>query len=49
MIKHTLNKRLLVLSAAVTMLLGQSAFAGETVELNLDEAMQRAFDTNPCY
>lgn len=47
MIKHTLNKRLLVLSAAVTMLLSQSAFAGETVELNLDEAMQRAFDTNP--
>lgn len=36
----------MVLSAA-TMLFTQTAFAGETVELNLDEAMQRAFDTNP--
>ena len=44
---HKLSKRLLVLSAALTMALAQSAFAGETVELNLDDAMQRAFQTNP--
>lgn len=44
---HKLSKRLLVLSAALTMALSQSAFAGETVQLNLDDAMQRAFQTNP--
>lgn len=44
---HKLSKRLLVLSAALTMTLAQSAFAGETVQLNLDDAMQRAFQTNP--
>lgn len=44
---HKLSKRLLVLSAALTMALAQSAFAGETVQLNLDDAMQRAFQTNP--
>lgn len=45
--KHKLSKRLLLLSAALTMALSQSAFAGETVQLNLDDAMQRAFQTNP--
>ena len=44
---HKLSKRFLVLSAALTMALSQSAFAGETVQLNLDDAMQRAFQTNP--
>lgn len=47
MTRHKLSKRLLLLSAAVTMLLSQSAFAGETVELNLQDAMERAFNTNP--
>ncbi len=47
MIRNKLSKRLLTLSAAVSMLLCQSAFAGETVELNLQDAMQRAFNTNP--
>ena len=47
MTRHKLSKRLLLLSAAVTMLLSQSAFAGEVVELNLEDAMQRAFNTNP--
>ena len=47
MTRHKLNKRLLVLSAALTMLMSQSAFAGETVELNLQQAMERAFNTNP--
>ena len=36
-----------MLSAALTMLLSQSAFAGEVVALNLEDAMQRAFNTNP--
>ena len=44
---HKFSKRFLVLSAALTMALSQSAFAGETVQLNLDDAMQRAFKTNP--
>lgn len=44
---HKLSKRFLVLSAALTMALSQGAFAGETVQLNLDDAMQRAFQTNP--
>ena len=47
MTRHKLNKRLLVLSAALTMLMSQSVFAGETVELNLQQAMERAFNTNP--
>ncbi|MDY5044859.1 TolC family protein [Phascolarctobacterium sp.] len=47
MTRHKLSKRLLVLSAALTMLMSQSAFAGEVVELNLEDAMQRAFNTNP--
>lgn len=45
--RKKLTKRFLLLSAALTMALGQSAFAGETVALNLDDAMLRAFQTNP--
>lgn len=45
--RNKLTKRFLLLSAALTMSLGQSAFAGETVALNLDDAMLRAFQTNP--
>lgn len=37
----------MLLSAALTLFMSQSAFAGETVELNLEDAMQRAFNTNP--
>lgn len=47
MTRHKFSKRLLLLSAALTMLMSQSAFAGEVVELNLEDAMQRAFNTNP--
>lgn len=47
MTRHKFSKRLLLLSAALTLFMSQSAFAGETVELNLEDAMQRAFDTNP--
>ena len=45
--RNKLTKRFLLLSAALTMALGRSAFAGETVALNLDDAMLRAFQTNP--
>ena len=45
--RNKLTKRFLLLSAALTMALGQSAFAGEAVALNLDDAMLRAFQTNP--
>lgn len=45
--RNKLTKCFLLLSAALTMALGQSAFAGETVALNLDDAMLRAFQTNP--
>lgn len=45
--RNKLTKRFLLLSAALTMALSQSAFAGETVALNLDDAMLRAFQTNP--
>lgn len=45
--RNKLTKRFLLLSVALTMALGQSAFAGETVALNLDDAMLRAFQTNP--
>ena len=45
--RNKLTKRFLLLSAALTMALGQSAFAGETVAMNLDDAMLRAFRTNP--
>ena len=44
---NKLTRRFLALSAALSLALCQSAFAGETVELNLDDAMQRAFQTNP--
>ena len=47
MTRHKFSKRLLLLSAALTLFMSQSAFAGETVELNLEDAMQRAFNTNP--
>lgn len=47
MTRHKLSKRLFVLGAALTMCMSQSAFAGETVELNLQDAMERAFNTNP--
>lgn len=47
MSRHKLSKRLLTLSAAMSLLLCQSAFADEAVELNLQDAMQRAFNTNP--
>ena len=47
MTRHKFSRRFLMLSAALTMLLSQSAFAGEVVELNLEDAMQRAFNTNP--
>lgn len=47
MTRNIFNKRFLALSAAITMLMSQSAFAGETVELNLQDAMERAFNTNP--
>lgn len=45
--RNKLTNRFLLLSAALTMALGQSAFSGETVALNLDDAMLRAFQTNP--
>lgn len=44
--RYKLSKRLLVFSAA-TMLFSHTVFAEEMVELNLDDAMQRAFATNP--
>ena len=47
MTRHKFSKRLLLLSAALTLFMSQSSFAGETVELNLEDAMQRAFNTNP--
>lgn len=47
MTRNKLSKRLLLLSAAVAMTLAQTAFAGETVQLNLPDAMERAFRTNP--
>ena len=47
MTRHKFSKRLLLLSAALTLFMSQPAFAGETVELNLEDAMQRAFNTNP--
>ena len=61
MSRNKLSKRLLMLSAAITMMLCQSAFAAEeqvnaevqavaeapVVQLNMDEAMARAFETNP--
>lgn len=43
---NKVNKRLVVLSAALTMFMASSAYA-ETVHMDLPDAMQRAFDTNP--
>ena len=42
MYRNKLTRRFLALSAALSLALCQSAFAGETVELNLDDDMQRA-------
>ena len=53
MSKYKISKRLLVLSAAVAMTLSASVFAAEAdiekqvVELNLQQAMEKAFNTNP--
>ena len=61
MSRNKLSKRLLVLSAAITMMLCQSAFAAEdqvkeevaaaneapVVQMNMQDAMVRAFATNP--
>ena len=61
MSKNKLSKRFLVLSAAITMMLCQSAFAAEeqvkaeaaaeanapVMQMNMQEAMVRAFATNP--
>lgn len=47
MSRNKLSRRLLMLSAALTLAMSHTAFAGETVELNLQEAMERAFNTNP--
>lgn len=46
MSKNKLSKRLMILSAAIAMTMCQAAFA-ETVEMNLQDAMERAFNTNP--
>lgn len=46
MSRNKLSKRLLILGAVVAMGMCQSAFA-ETVEMNLQDAMERAFNTNP--
>ncbi|MDO4177681.1 MAG: TolC family protein [Phascolarctobacterium sp.] len=43
---NKMSKKLLVLSAALTMFMAQAAYA-ETVHMDLPDAMQRAFDTNP--
>ena len=61
MSRNKLSKRLLVLSAAITMMLCQSAFAAEekvqaeavaeaaapVMQMNMQDAMARAFATNP--
>lgn len=47
MTRNKFSKRCLLLTAAVTMLFSQSVFAEETVALNLQDAMERAFNTNP--
>lgn len=48
MSKNKLSKRLAVLSAAVALMVSQTAFAaGDVVELNLQQAMEKAFATNP--
>lgn len=51
MSKHKLSKRLLALSAAIAFTFSGSAFAEEqqapVVELNLQQAMEKAFNNNP--
>ncbi len=47
MARYKWNKKLLVLSAALTMAFAHGAFAEDAVYMNLDDAMQRAFATNP--
>lgn len=51
MSKHKLSKRLLALSAAIAFTFSGSAFAEEqqapVVELNLQQAMEKAFNSNP--
>lgn len=51
MSKHKLSKRLLALSAAIAFTFSGFAFAEEqqapVVELNLQQAMEKAFNTNP--
>lgn len=45
--KYKFNKGLAILGAAVTLSMCQAAFAAETVEMNLEDAMIRAFNNNP--
>lgn len=49
--RYKLSKRFLALSAAMALLFSQAAFAEEAapqvVELNLKQAMEKAFNTNP--
>lgn len=49
--RYKLSKRFLALSAAMALLFSQSAFAEDAapqvVELNLQQAMEKAFNTNP--
>lgn len=49
--RYKLSKRFLALSAAMVLLFSQAAFAEEAapqvVELNLQQAMEKAFNTNP--
>lgn len=49
--RYKLRKRFLALSAAMALLFSQAAFAEEAapqvVELNLQQAMEKAFNTNP--
>lgn len=49
--RYKLSKRFLALSAAMALLFSQAAFAEEAapqvVELNLQQAMEKAFNTNP--
>ncbi len=47
MTRYKWNKKLLVLSAALTMAFAHGAFAADSVYMNLDDAMHRAFATNP--
>ena len=46
MFNYKKSRKVLVLTAAVSLLCSQSVFA-ETLELDLDDAVQRALTTNP--